>query len=252
MAAAVPKPNLPPAVFDLKGATLSVVAVVLRSADLAELEQALHARFADAPELFDGDPVVVDLSTLRDDDARIDFDALVALLRRFRMAPVAVRAGSLTQMADAHAAGLAEAPDGPAARAQTPPVLHEVIIERAPAPKAEPVPAPRALVIDKPLRAGQQVYARGADAIILAAVNPGAEVIADGNVHVYAPLRGRAVAGASGDSGARIFSTCMQPQLVSIAGYYRTSDTGWPVELHARPAQIRLDGERIVVEPLER
>ena len=111
-----------------------------------------------------------------------------------------------------------------------------------------PVPT---LVIDRPLRSGQQVYARGADLVVMAAVNFGAEVIADGNIHVYAPLRGRAIAGARGNAAARIFSTCMEPQLVSIAGTYRTTETALPADVHGKPAQVRLDGETLVVEPLQ-
>jgi septum site-determining protein MinC len=106
------------------------------------------------------------------------------------------------------------------------------------------------MIVDRPLRSGQQVYARGSDLIVLGLVSHGAEVIADGHIHVYAPLRGRAIAGARGDASARIFATCLEAQLVSIAGIYRTSETPLPDEVLARPAQVRLDGERLVVEPL--
>jgi len=122
--------------------------------------------------------------------------------------------------------------------------------------KAEPVPAPPppppapivktvsvpTLVIDRPLRSGQQVYARGGDLVVLAAVNAGAEVIADGSIHIYAPLRGRALAGASGSTDARIFTTRFEPELVSIAGVYRTFEAGAPAQLAGRPTQIRLAG----------
>jgi septum site-determining protein MinC len=106
------------------------------------------------------------------------------------------------------------------------------------------------LVIDKPLRSGQQVYAKGGDLIVLAAVNFGAEVIADGHVHVYAPLRGKAIAGARGNTEARIFSTCLEPELVAIAGTYRTTETPLPAEVLGKPAQIRLDGDRLVFQPV--
>ena len=81
-------------------------------------------------------------------------------------------------------------------------------------------------------------------------VSYGAEVIADGNVHVYAPLRGRAVAGARGNANARIFSTCMEPQLLSIAGNYRALETDLPKDIAGKPAQARLDGEKLIIEPL--
>ena len=103
------------------------------------------------------------------------------------------------------------------------------------------------MIIDTPVRAGQRVYAHGCDLIVTAAVNNGAELIADGSIHVYAPLRGRALAGASGDSDARIFALSMEPELVSIAGYYRTFEDGLPKELEHAPAQVRLLGDRIEV-----
>ena len=106
------------------------------------------------------------------------------------------------------------------------------------------------MVIDKPLRSGQRVYARGGDLVVLAVVSFGAEVIADGNIHVYGPLRGRAIAGARGNTEARIFSTCMEPQLVSIAGIYRTTEQPLAANVLGQIAQVRLAGEKILVEPL--
>ncbi|MFS2053365.1 septum site-determining protein MinC, partial [Variovorax sp. CT11-76] len=113
-----------------------------------------------------------------------------------------------------------------------------------------PVPANGTLLIDRPLRSGQQVYARGGDVIVTAVVSHGAEVIADGNVHVYAPLRGKAIAGARGNTEARIFSTCLEAQLVAVAGIYRTSEVPLPDTVLAKAAQIRLDGKKIVIEPI--
>jgi septum site-determining protein MinC len=113
------------------------------------------------------------------------------------------------------------------------------------------LPAPPVMIVDKPLRSGQQVYARGGDLVVLALVSFGAEVIADGSIHVYAPLRGRAIAGAKGDAQARIFSTCMEPQIVSIAGIYRTTETALPDDVLGKTAQVRLDGERLLVDALE-
>ena len=129
-----------------------------------------------------------------------------------------------------------------------------------PPPPPAPPPAPAAVVppppppavpvriLDKPLRSGQQVYARGGDLVVLAAVNPGAEVIADGSIHVYAPLRGRALAGASGQTDARIFTTRFEAELVSIAGIYRTFASGVPDGLGGRPVHVQLapdaDGKR--------
>jgi septum site-determining protein MinC len=123
-------------------------------------------------------------------------------------------------------------------------VVHEVIREIA---------GPATMVIDRPLRSGQKVYARGADLVVLAMVNQGAEVVADGNIHVYAPLRGKAMAGARGNTDARIFSLCMEPELISIAGIYRTSENPLPVDIQGKAAQVRLssDGlEKLIIEAL--
>lgn len=109
------------------------------------------------------------------------------------------------------------------------------------------------MVVDKPLRSGQKIYARGCDLVVLAMVNQGAEVVADGNIHVYAPLRGKAMAGARGNTSARIFSLCLEPELISIAGVYRTSETPFASNVHGKPAQVHLstDGqERLLIEPL--
>jgi len=125
------------------------------------------------------------------------------------------------------------------------PAAEDVAVAEAPAAAAP------ALIVDRPLRSGQQVYARGGDLVVLAVVSYGAEVIADGSIHVYAPLRGRAVAGARGDTRARIFTTCMEPQLISIAGTYRTTETALPADVLGKPAQARLEGERLVVEALK-
>ncbi|CAB3775888.1 septum site-determining protein MinC [Pararobbsia alpina] len=105
------------------------------------------------------------------------------------------------------------------------------------------------LVIDKPLRSGQQVYSKG-DLVVLGLVSYGAEVIAEGNIHIYAPLRGRALAGVHGNHGARIFCTCLEPELISIAGIYRTTDTPLADDVRGKPVQVRLDHEKLLFEPL--
>lgn len=230
--------------FDLKSASLPVVAVVLKTTDAAVLAADLAERLAADPGFFDNDPVLIDLAALRETPEPIDFDAVAALLRQHRTLPVAVRGGSPAQMEAAHAAGLVAAPDAPPARTEAAtPVVQEVVRE-------VPVAGPGTVVVDKPLRSGQQVYARGADLVVLAMVSFGAEVIADGNIHVYAPLRGRAIAGARGNMAARIFTTCLEPQLVSIAGIYRTTETALPADVLGRPAQVRLEGEKLLIEPL--
>ena len=113
----------------------------------------------------------------------------------------------------------------------------------------EVAPSSCALIIDKPLRSGQHVYAKGRDLVVMAMVNPGAEIMADGHIHVYAPLRGKAIAGARGNKDARIYTTCLEAELVSIAGVYRTSDTPIPKEVAGKSAQIRLIDDKLVMQP---
>ncbi len=237
------------ATLELRSATLTLVAMVLKTADLAALGAELEQRASEVPGLFDDEPVALDLARLRDAPDPIDFPALVALLRRYRMRPLAARGGSAEQMAAALAAGLVEVPVGgrPVRAAAAIPTPIERIVEVPLEVQLPPLPP---LVVDRPLRSGQQVYARERDLIVLALVSHGAEVIADGHVHVYAPLRGRALAGAGGDTHARIFTTAMDAQLLAIAGRWRTTDEPLPAAVLGRPAMVRLDGEQLIVEPL--
>lgn len=268
------------AVLDLKSAALTLIAVVLKTPDLTLVAQELERRFVESPNPFDNDPVVLDLAALKGEAAAPDLAALVALLARHRMRAIAVRGAGEHLREAVLALGLGEAPEElplPAARreprAESPPSpdasgpapaaaapasapaagpaqAQAASPQAAPAAAAPPPAAAPTLLIDRPLRSGQQVYARGGDLVVLAAVSDGAEVIADGSIHVYGPLRGRAIAGARGNVDARIFSTVMEPQLVSIAGIYRTSETPLAPEVRGKPAQVRLEGERLLVEPL--
>ncbi len=244
---AEPPAGKPRASFELKSASLPLIAVVLRTADLAALHAELETRLSQTSDFFDQDPVLVDLSALPQ-DSEVDFLGLVRLLRRMQVVPVAVRGARTSQLAAARAAGLAEAPDVPAAKPAAPPVAAPVAPAMPPAMAASG--AAPTVIIERPLRSGQQVYARNADLIVMAAVSNGAEVIADGNVHVYAPLRGKAIAGARGDTSARIFATCMEPELISIAGIYRTTEVPLPKEIAGRAAKVSLVGEKLVIEPL--
>jgi septum site-determining protein MinC len=244
-----------PATFEIKSANLPLVSLLLKSTDLHALSGELAARFGDIPDFFDNDPLVLDLTPLQaQGEAPVDFAALVALLRGYRVMPVAARGGSEAQMKAAREAGLAPAQDAKVlplpvgkrgadwiAPDRGPGQAPQVRNDKPPAPV--PVEAPLgALVVDKPLRSGQQVYARGRDLVVLSMVNAGAEVIADGHIHVYAPLRGKAIAGARGNTEARILALSLEPELISIAGVYRTSEVPLPAELLAKPTQVRLVG----------
>ena len=260
----------PPAVFEIKSANLPLVALRLRTPSLPDLAAALAERYGDLPDFFDHDPLVLDAAALAEDAPAPDMAALLALLRGHRLTPVAVRGGPAAWREAALAAGLAwtpevtlpREPEGSDPKVAPSPAEAPV----APAqPRADlpaeasiasvPAPALPALVVDRPLRSGQRVYARGRDLVLLAMVNPGAEVVADGHIHVWAPLRGRAIAGARGLTEARILSLCMEPELVSIAGVYRTCETPLPGVGWSGTAQIRLasdtdGGERLVMERL--
>ena len=240
-----------PTSFEIKSANLPLVALLLKSTDLERLSQELAHRFGDMPDFFDNDPLVVDLSPLAEAEedglaTALDFGALMDLLRSYRLQPLAVRGGSQTQTEAALSAGLILAQDAMVQRnLPQREVAPEPVQEPAPSAAPEPVvaqvaPALAAMVIDKPLRSGQQVYARGRDLVVMAMVNPGAEVIADGHIHVYAPLRGKAIAGARGNADARIFALVMEPELISIAGIYRTSENPLPPSVQGKPAQVAL------------
>jgi septum site-determining protein MinC len=268
-----------PATFEIKSANLPLVALLLKSTDLAALSEDLAGRFGDIPDFFDNEPMVVDLTPLQAKGQgylEVDFAELMTLLRTYRVLPIAVRGGSQAQMEAALAAGLAAAPDAVASLPTTPArePAREPVSDTAPDSAREPSPetaphadkapnsqAPQeappagALVISKPLRSGQQVYARGRDLVVLAMVNAGAEVIADGHIHVYAPLRGKAIAGARGNADARIFALSLEPELMSIAGIYRTSEVPLPDGVRGKPAQVRLGGEpgaeKLLIEALK-
>jgi septum site-determining protein MinC len=182
-----------PDTFEIKSATLPLVAIVLKSPDLGALARDLEARFGDIQDFFDQDAMVIDLSRLESEAPEaerpaVDFPALLELLKKYRLAPVAVHGGRAEQAAAALAAGLFPAPDariGTAAHSGSNAGSNaEAAVQAAAQAVAPPAAATGALVIDKPLRSGQQVYARGRDLVMLAMVNPGAEVIADGHIHV--------------------------------------------------------------------
>ena len=252
--------NPVPASFEIKSAQLPLVALLLKTSDGAVVAADVLRQFGpdgDSPEFFDHDALVIDFSHL---DTQIPVPDLVPLLRVFRtcsLVPVAVRGGSPQAMASALAVGLVEAPmemhrARPVAEIPEPAIVQETVREVVHEVVRE-VPGPGTMVVEKPLRSGQKVYARGCDLVVLAMVNQGAEVVADGNIHVYAPLRGKAMAGARGNTQARIFSLCLEPELISIAGVYRTSENALAPDVQGKAAQVRLsnDGQdKLIIEAL--
>jgi septum site-determining protein MinC len=247
----------PAPALELKTTRLAGIQVILNSAEHEALDTHISTLFAATPDFFGGEAAVFECGRLPADAASPDWAWLAQELKSRGLNPFAVQNASAELAASARQAGLLVLNDVAPAPAIVAAEAEEPAPEAAPAsePEAPPEPAKVAAaptrIIDKPLRSGQRVYAAGGDIIVLAAVNPGAEVIADGSIHVYAPLKGRALAGARGDTSARIFTTHLEAELVSIAGVYRTFDAAPDAAVAKKPAQIRLaDASQIVIEPL--
>ncbi|WP_105254678.1 septum site-determining protein MinC [Pseudoalteromonas sp. T1lg75] len=210
--------------FELKGNLFTLSVLRLLTSDLSALSEQLDAKISQAPKFFAGAPIVVNLEAL--DGAELDFSQLHALLKRLAFNPVGVCSGSDEQHQQAKTAGfsvLNYAKDNQQAKAPVKtPSKPAVAPAVAPAVTAEPEPT---MVVEGTVRSGQQVYAKGRDLIVLGAVSHGAEVIADGHIHIYGTLRGRAIAGAQGDKNATIFCQKLEAELVSVNGSYWISDS---------------------------
>jgi septum site-determining protein MinC len=246
----------PPLPIEIKISTVVAISAILHSADPLAIDAALQQMTGGTADFFEDEFAVIDIGAIAGDMPYIDWRALIDLLKRYRLNAVAVRGAPASMMDEIRAQGLALDDGSSGVRAPADTAAPAVVPAPAPVIAPAPVPAPAAalpantMIIDTPVRAGQRIYARGCDLIVTAAVNNGAEVIADGSIHIYAALHGRALAGASGDPSARIFALSMAPELVSIAGVYRTFDDGFPPDLARQPNQVRLVGDRIDILPL--
>ncbi|HEY2000622.1 septum site-determining protein MinC [Paraburkholderia sp.] len=262
--------------FELRSGSVDTLLFVVKTTDLDAMRAELTRRFEATPEFFANDVVAIDVRRLADGE-RVPLAEIAQLLDSVRMRPVGVVAQPQQSWAAESALPLLEARDRRGASAKpageengeaAEPVQAELPIAVAPsasetaapaasaevagAPAAEPVrlaTSSQTTVVDKPLRSGQRIYAKG-DLVVLGLVSYGAEVIAEGNIHIYAPLRGRALAGVHGNHDARIFCTCLEPELISIAGIYRTTETPLPADVLGKPVQIWLDEEKLMIEPL--
>lgn len=229
--------------IDIKISTVVAISAILHQTDPAKLDAAMRDMTGGEADFFDDELAVIDIGDLDLTGMKPDWPVLVALLKSYRLHAVAVRNAPPDMEADILAHGLTLDRSAKPRAIVAPEPLRQVV---AP-PVAVAAIAAGTMIVDTPVRAGQRVYARGCDLIITAAVNNGAEVIADGSIHVYAPLRGRALAGASGNADARIFTSLMEAELVSIAGIYRTFENGYPQGLANHAVQIRLVGDRLDV-----
>jgi len=267
---AAPAPPKGPAAFDLKGTMAPLTVLRLRSSDIQLVDRQLRVRISQLPHMFLHAPVLIDLGAL-EEASPLTVIQVVAILKACKLVPVAA-----TNVPDAMRAtianeglGILRAPPSPG-RARsldaeidampdpdlpTPPperikpAPQKVFLGRAVPPRA-PAPAPviqppyaGPVVVRQPVRGGQVIYAQNNDLVVLAPVNAGAQVIADGHVHIYAKLRGRAVAGAKGLTGARIFCQKLEAELVAVADKYMSADE-IPPALRGKSAQIwQEDGE---------
>lgn len=239
---------------DLRFGQVGIANVRVRSTDPDALRAAIELRVREAPALFERAPVVIDLSFL---SPQPDDDGVRTLLEAVRgagMLPVGLAYGD-------------EATDALSRRLDLPVIAkfraayeraerHEPATERVDAASVSTTPpatisteSVTTLQHHQPVRTGQQVYAQGSDLLVVGAVANGAEVLADGNVHVYGALRGRAFAGATGDKSARIFCSEFRAEIVSIAGHYRVFEE-LPREFAGRAVQIRLDNDRLQITRL--
>ena len=241
-----------PVAFDLKGTMAPLTVLRLRATDIALVERQLRVKIAQLPQLFIDAPVVLDLGALGDDEPRtLPFAELVRVLKLCKLVAGRrlERARGAARRRRRGGARRPAAPAGPArggarrGRGTGTPIgaARDVRRARRGDAAAGARPPRRAGRHQQPVRSGQIVYAQNNDLVVLAPVNPGAQLLADGNIHIYAPLRGRAVAGAQGLLGARIFCQKLEAELVAIAGAYVMSDE-IPAERRGKPAQIYLDG----------
>jgi septum site-determining protein MinC len=265
-------------VFELKAANFTLPIIRLLDANVEAVAAKVGAKVEQAPDFFHNTPVVIDLSALPEEAGTLEFPLLVGLLRGYGMIPFGVRGGNKEQNAAAEALELAILRDSYVRRDKTedtvdldePEPLVEKLVAADPG-KASPwqgqgqaqgeTPAEERrqgaerrsaagfITITRPVRSGQRIYASGGDLSIIAAVSSGAELMADGNIHVYGPLRGRALAGMNGNLEARIFCQDLQAELISIAGHYRISEN-IPEDMRGFPVQIFLDQKVLRIEKL--
>jgi septum site-determining protein MinC len=223
--------------FQLRGSSFTLVTLKVLDPGDPRFFPLLEERLRQAPGLFQKAPVVLDLDALPA-GAELDLRGFPGALRGHGLLVVGLRGGTPQQQESALAAGLALLPPRPE---------RSEAASGGAADRAER-PGQRATrMVTEPVRSGRQVHAPNGDLVVCASVSPGAELLADGSIHVYGALRGRALAGASGDAGARIFCQSLEAELVSIAGLYLVSEDmgkdvlGRRVQVHVRDGDLRID-----------
>jgi septum site-determining protein MinC len=231
--------------LEFKNATLNVPSLLLHSDNLKHIEQQLLEKISQAPDFFKHSPILIDLHNINQNEQTVDIAALIQLLRDNLFLPVGIRGGSEAQNQQALILGI---PYHSSRQTTTP--LSDKKTEKL--KTAEPVKSPEDplenIFINTPVRSGQRIYARG-DLIIAATVSAGAEIMAEGNIHVYGTLRGRALAGVQGNNNSRIFCSNLQAELISIAGNYKISDE-IDSSSFQQPVQIYLQDRALIIETI--
>ena len=254
--------------FQIRGQLYTLVTLRVIEPDDHQFFMELHKEIGRSPDFYKNAPVVVDVGPIADRKPA-NLAEFSRRLRQLQLVPVGIQNGDEAWNRVAINAGLSLFPAGRPASGSKPAAVNQdiakadhqsgaVSIEPVPAPRPTPPPAAQAAqpmaqaqakIVTEPVRAGQQIYAKNADMIVLAQVQPGAELMADGNIHIYSSLRGRAHAGVGGNGNARIFCRSMEAQLISIAGIYLVNDEIEPQFL-GHPVQIGCQNETIVMERL--
>ncbi|NKE48013.1 septum site-determining protein MinC [Roseomonas frigidaquae] len=248
-------PRLEP--FRLRGANFNLLVMRLLDHRVEALVPALGDQFRRAPGFLRFAPVVIGLDDIPARPEEVDFAALVQGLRAIEIVPIGTTGGTHEMRIAAQGAGLPPLRQAGGAREEDLPMAPPGAPMPPPPPVAAPHPAPpaeapalrAAMVVDQPVRAGQRIWAQGTDLIIVGTVNRGAEVIADGNIHVYGRLLGRAIAGGQDNAEARVFALNFDPELVSIAGYYAVRE-GLGEAPIGKTVQARLVGEHMRFDPV--
>ena len=233
-------------VFQLKGSMLAITVLELAHNNLEALDRQLAAKVAQAPNFFSNTPLVLALDKLPASEGAIDLPALMRMCRQHGLRTLAIRASRIEDIAAAIAIDL---PVLPPSGARERPIEPVEAAPKKPEKPAEPVIRPTK-IITSPVRGGQTIYAEGCDLVVVASVSPGAELMADGNIHVYGPMRGRALAGHKGNAKARIFCQQLSAELVSIAGKYKVSEDLRRDPLWGAGVQISLSSDMLNITRL--
>ncbi len=226
--------------FELKGSMLTTMVLHIYTSEIALLSAQLQQHIAQAPSLFKQAPVILDFHAITQETHTLDILSLVETLRNYGMLPIGVRGGNPLLNSLSLGAGLHLLPSIKAERGGRDPVE---LLKEAEQPKPATIPAK---IIEQPVRSGQQVVSKG-DLIILSMVSPGAEVLAHRHIHVYGALRGRALAGVTGDTSARIFCQKLEAELVSVAGQYQINEE-LGKEVLGQSVQIYLKDDLLTIQ----